>query len=858
MLSPGVKHLRIVHRLRCALAVLGFVALLAAAAVLWWANRTGLPDSWRDGIEANLRHFGVHAEIGSLQLDPLRGVVAREVTVFADATHARALSRFQRLKLDIDRSRLARGEFQLERIELAGARISMLSDPADPDSPALVIDDAHGRIDMLGGRRFAVTRGRGLLGGLQLEFDGHFRSYRPRLRHDPEGADRALEFRRRLLLALRDGFADWGPSGGAPPRLRIRARGDLDDPASLRATLRLEGREFRVRKLEVDSLSVDAELHGRTLVAHHAELRLDQRALILRGAHDLEQRETTFKLSSRLDPVRLLTGLRLPGAEQLPQLEGAPEFEIEGRVEHPPEQPPRFHLSGFGRLEGPRWRQLAADHLEASFAWDGSRLFLDELLLRADGRQLRGRVFVTPERVRYRASSDLPPAFWQRAVTIQPLAGILADFTGTEDTAVQLDFEGHAHRLNPTDWSFEGHAEARHLSFRGVPVESARVDLDLDTEILDFRRGEVVFDYRNEPLRRKHGGPETSRLTVERIRYDEAESTVRVDDLRGHAWPAPVVRTFAPGVARQLEAYGFHRPPELLADGLVGIGRGLPRQDLRVEFLSEAPADYPFLGRELTLASPRGRVRVLPDRVELRALRAGLFDGTLRASLDRELEAPRLRGEIDWTGLALPRLAATYELSDALRGEVTGRLEFEHQGDDVAGLDGEGHLALERARLFEAPIFGPLSPLISAVLDNRRAGFEQANSAFFTFGIEDGRLRSDDFLTTTPSLVFTGEGSADLPARRLDMTIRMNARGLFGVITLPLRPFYGLFQFRGSGPLDRPEWERVAFTSPPEAQQRVLLDPPKARAVPGAAPPAAPANDDSSAPRGRPASPPHR
>ncbi len=66
------------------------------------------------------------------------------------------------------------------------------------------------------------------------------------------------------------------------------------------------------------------------------------------------------------------------------------------------------------------------------------------------------------------------------------------------------------------------------------------------------------------------------------------------------------------------------------------------------------------------------------------------------------------------------------------------------------------------------------------------------------------------------------------------MTVRMNARGFLGIITLPLRPFYGLFQFRGTGPIQDPEWENVMFTSPPQAQKDNLLAPPKAKAVPDA------------------------
>ena len=66
------------------------------------------------------------------------------------------------------------------------------------------------------------------------------------------------------------------------------------------------------------------------------------------------------------------------------------------------------------------------------------------------------------------------------------------------------------------------------------------------------------------------------------------------------------------------------------------------------------------------------------------------------------------------------------------------------------------------------------------------------------------------------------------------MTMRMNAKGLLGIITLPLRPFYGMFQFRGTGPLKDTKWENVMFTSPPPEQQDLLKVAPKARVVPDA------------------------
>ena len=165
-------------------------------------------------------------------------------------------------------------------------------------------------------------------------------------------------------------------------------------------------------------------------------------------------------------------------------------------------------------------------------------------------------------------------------------------------------------------------------------------------------------------------------------------------------------------------------------------------------------------------------------------------------------------------------------------GTVTGRIEFALADGKVETMDGKGLLALEKAELFSVPMFGPLTPLVSGVLNDERAGFQRAKAAFCTFSIQDGILRSNDFQTSTSSLNFAGDGSVDLAQRTLDMTMRMNAHGLLGLITLPLRPFSGLFQFHGSGPLKDTRWESMKFTAPPESQREILLEPPRAIVVP--------------------------
>jgi hypothetical protein len=109
-------------------------------------------------------------------------------------------------------------------------------------------------------------------------------------------------------------------------------------------------------------------------------------------------------------------------------------------------------------------------------------------------------------------------------------------------------------------------------------------------------------------------------------------------------------------------------------------------------------------------------------------------------------------------------------------------------------------------------------------LADRRVGFERAKNASCHFTIRDGIMRTNDFVTYTSSLKFTGQGTVNLNDRTIDMTMRMNAKGLLGLVVMPFQPIIkGLFQFKGQGPMNEPKWEHVLFTSPTPEEEKLLL-----------------------------------
>jgi hypothetical protein len=513
-----------------------------------------------------------------------------------------------------------------------------------------------------------------------------------------------------------------------------------------------------------------------------------------------------------------------------------PQLSARGEFKWPENGKPSIHVIGHLMAENLRFQGHSASRVETDVAWNGANVFLDNLVVTRPDGTLRGRLLAKPDVVRYDVSTDLRIGVWKGFFDKHPLGKVLADFSDRADTKVGARISGRFNRHDHHDWTAKGEARATHMAYKGTPFREAGVKMNLNHDFLDFTEGEVDFDYANYAMRKEHGGPMTGHAKVDRVRWDREPATLTLEGIEGNFWPAPVLRCFLPKVADHLEEYRFHTTPKLSGGGVIGLfERGSGKTDFRVNGSTAGQVSYKFVGKDLLLSGLKTKVQVKPRMTEVRDLSFDLFDGPVRGLFDilPGDGRTRVKGELDWTRLSLPELSMACGFEKKAKGFVTGRMDFEHHGEAAAGLNGDGLIALEEGELFSVPIFGPLSPVLSAVLANRKAGFQEAKDAFCTFRVKEGILSTDDFLTTTPSLVFTGDATADLNRTTLDMTIRMNARGLLGVITLPLKPFYGLFQFRGTGPMKEPKWDNVMFTSPPESQKERLLAPPRARDVRG-------------------------
>ena len=821
-------HIR--QNLRSALFLVVLAAVLAVPLVLWQANRNGLPDSWRNLLERELANQGIHLDIEAIRYLPFQGIAASDVRIFADPERDIELSHIGRILLNFDKTRLARGEIRLSKVILSNANVSLAADAGDPDSTALELTHVHGSMLMPGGRVLEIRNATGRVGGVEVTVDARLLGYRSTGTGGlPDESEQERGNRREFIATLSNELQRWSFPEDQPPRIRIRINGDLTDMRAFSSSFAFKAPVMTLNNHALADVSVAGHLSGQLLVVEEIRAEDAGGTLVAHADYDIRHRSGRFDLDCTLNMMALARAwfdLKTPD-EIL--VGGAQSLKAAGKFSMPENaKSPEIRATGHLACGSVMVRGVVFDRAESAFSVNGRDVFLSRAELeRADGTA-SGKVLIQWPTVRMAMEATLPPPVYKPFFIGQPLEQVIESFTVSDESEIHIILNGGFNADDRFSWAYEGGGRARNVSYNGIPVASASTEFSLSHDELDFRNGILFLDTSDYRQRTAYGGPQEVRADVARIRYTNSDRMIEVGDVTGDIWVPPVLGLFNAELAANLESYQFHRPPRVRASGMVDITAS-GRTRLDVHFATASPAATDVLGEVITFDRAKGSVLLRGERVEIRDLELNAFDGPINASFTHA--GKTLAAEIAWTRIDLPAMAGAYGVTMQGGGHTTGRIEFSLADGNIKTLKGRGHAGFENAHLFAVPILGPLSPLIAAIVDDRRTGYERAKDAFLSFHIEDGVIRSNDFRTTTTNLAFTGDGAINLNDSTVDMTMRVNARGLLGLITLPLRPFYGLFQFRGTGPMREPDWENVMFTNPPPAQKENLLNPPKARVV---------------------------
>ncbi|HWL52042.1 MAG TPA: AsmA-like C-terminal region-containing protein [Chthoniobacteraceae bacterium] len=768
---------------------------------LWYVNNRGFTKKWRGMLSRELVKRGVYAEIGRLNLNPLKGLIARNVRIFHDDEREQVFAYIDEIVLDINYSHLVFGQPFINAMDLRQASVSIPTDPNDRKSQRLEIEQINARV-LLPPGQVSIPLAEAKIHGLQVTATDCL-LFNPGT-VGPLSRESARE-REHFLLTFRDTvrrLAAMEMRGGKPV-LSLQFQGDFSDPSKLTATATLRSEPFVIRgEHPVRGLNVKLHYSGGTLRLDECVLADAHGDLDLSGSFHPAQRRAAFALRSNLDLPGLWRALRLPGKLEKFRLRDPAHLEFQGELvlPSPEETTPAPNAPAFvsfareiqllGRIELGRFEYAGAPFhgAAADFSWDGRRWFLrDARLDHAEG-SLHFSALQEGDAFRFSIDSRISPAVFRPL--LPPKGQALLDEWNFENVPL-FRLEG---KSSPSfSWKTleaTGYIALGRTSHRDVALQSLTSDLLIDHEVVRFpafrleRRegiatGAFVLDLPGH----------VARLEGVKTRVTPAEVAVWVDR-EGH-------------LPHALAPYRFKAaPPRLEIDGTVGLFHERHRTNLKIEADAEA-MEYTFVGRDLLFPKLAATLRIVGERLRIESLRATLFGGTVAGEADISIR----RGEEDYTAKAtvsevdFPTLTGLYFRYDTAKGKLSGHAAFSGLGNVARNIKGEGFLKVADGNVFAIPVFGPFSSILEQILPG--AGYDKAQQASAHFTMDSGVIETDDFEVRGSGFSMYGGGKLFFLDDKIDFSIRINAQGAAGVV---LSPVSHLFEYVSDETLSKPVW----------------------------------------------------
>jgi hypothetical protein len=813
---------RLIRNFQVAAMSLGVIAVASLICGLLWLNQRGFSGQWSATISTELAALGIHADFDEARFSPLRGILVTNAVIYFDESRNKIFAEIPSLKIDVDRGKALRGEVLFRKCQLEDASLTIPLLPEDAGGVDLHLHQLSGQVSVDRQGRLILREATGLLKGMNFTLNAELTNFDPGTL-----SNRAEEYgdepRQNFLDALFTELDRWDFPEGRAPTIDLDVRGDLLSTKTLKTSFAIEATELTRRNYTMEDISLRGQFYGRVAQLDHFEFTDGAGQLVAQADYHVLDREGYYRIDSSIHLGRMLRACFDNDVLDGIVTAQAPTVTADGSFRIAPDGSVRVGATGSIELKRFTFLGTTFEGLDTDFSWQNGDIYLRHLHAAHEEGALTGQVLIQSDIIRYEADSSLPVAVFRPFIKPDSaLERILSKASFTPASTVQLKANGTIQRSNLKEWDSNGEAFAENFSYNGVPLHSATAGYAITPLESNFTGINIDFDYSKSPLRKKYGGPARARVKADRIAYDHLNQQTELDNIRGTAWPGPVLRLFTPKTGDHIDTtYRFRKPPTFVTNGRIGHRDNISSTDVRTDLKTDGTTNYTLLGRSLSLNGVNADVRYRHLQVDVTDLAFGTFQGRGGGDVSVKIRPGRsaqVSGGIKWTRFRLADIGKTYGFEKATQGFVTGRLDFSTSAGDIGTMDGTGAIGLENGHLFYVPVLGPLSTILGEVAGDKRGTHEEARDASCTFAIRNGVVYTRDFLTSTPSSVFTGEGAIDLDRKTIDMTVRMNARGLLGLITLPLRPFNGLFQFRGQGPLANPTWARANFVPPPDGQ----------------------------------------
>jgi hypothetical protein len=776
---------RRIARILVRLAILAMIAGVVGGG--YYLARRGFGREWRYVVVDELHKRGVEASIGRLTLDPFRGLVARNVTIFDYKNRENTLALINEVSLDINYAALIHNESFLNALDVRDAQITLPLRTANGKGEKVRLTNFRAHI-YFPPEQIYVSQAEGIFCGIRISATGQLikrKDYQPSPPLSPEEWQRRVSLAERVVNELQKVRY---PS--ELPSLQLKFSGDIAEMEKARVEATLRGDRLQRGNYEMRDLSAIAEWNHQHLEISHFEWSDNKGSFAARADWSQDSDSVNFQLRSSVDLKEFLDAFGMGEPLAGIDFQAPPLVEIYGSLNLAADRfrPDVIGHAAFGEF---RYKNVPFSDLAADFSWDGERTFVRNLRVRHRSGQLRADLLDSSGDFRLNIESTISPAAI-RVLLPRDLSEFLREWEWQQVPTVRLAVRGE--NRNSASWRGDGDILLGRSRYRGTWMNSANSRIRFADGALTCEDVHVTRDE----------GAGAGNFT-----YDFKKHEVRVSNIKSSLNPAEAIFWIDPKFSKTVAPYKFRRPPNIVANGVYQF-RGGKNTRLEVSVDGGNGMDYVFLGKTLPFDRVAARLLFTNDRLQILDLRGDIFSGALRGGADISLAKnnPRYRAALAVTNIDFPHFTELYfnyyHYRNA-RGQLNGTYDFTGFGTDARKMNGTGKVAVANGDVFAIPVLGPISEILNHIVPGM--GYSVAREANTKFAIKEGILHTDDLNVSGQLFSVIGHGDVHFLDDKIDLDVRISAKGP-GVL---LTPVYKLFEYKAEGSLKKPDWHPKIF-----------------------------------------------
>ncbi|HEX9046723.1 MAG TPA: hypothetical protein VF988_06835, partial [Verrucomicrobiae bacterium] len=370
-----------------------------------------------------------------------------------------------------------------------------------------------------------------------------------------------------------------------------------------------------------------------------------------------------------------------------------------------------------------------------------------------------------------------------------------------QPASVTLEVNGNLRDVDAL--SATGRVAVADFAIRGQSVDSLSATLTYTNLVAEFFHPQLA----------RAGGAE--QFAAEKLTLDLDNQKLFLHGGEGHVLPAAVAAAIGPKTAKAMEPYQFLSIPNAKVHGCIPLkhvdGELVPDDaDLWFEVVGTAP----FRWKKFETPEISGRIHWLSNYLILTNVVTDCYGGPAHGwgkfDVQTEGEGTDFSFFMEGTNVNFHAMGlALWSPTNQLRGQLSGAVLVTHaNSSDWRTWNGYGWAELHEGLLWDAPIFGLMSPVLNTLTPGLDLGNSRATDGSGRFNMTNGIVYTDTLVLRSLTMRLDYVGTVDLDQNvqaRVKAQLLRNTPVLGTLFSTVLWPVSKVFECEVTGTLGKPK-----------------------------------------------------